>query len=80
MNIEDLIYAKERHMDMLMRTRLVELDISVRTLNKLDEAGIRTIGDLVNAGAEKVKNIPYIGTVAYIEISSQMKLIGIELK
>lgn len=66
-------------MDTLMRTKLVELDISVRTLNRLEACGIKTIGDLVNAGADKVKNIPYIGTVAYIEISSKMKLIGIEL-
>lgn len=49
------------HMERLLRTHLIEFDLSMRILCPLERAGIRTLGDLANSTREYVHGIYNIG-------------------
>ena len=50
-------------MERLYRTKLVEFDFPIRTLNFLERGGIITIGDLVSRSFSSLLEIPPIGVV-----------------
>ena len=49
------------HMERLMKTHLIEFDISMRILIPLEESGIRTLGDLVKQTRDSLMKIRMIG-------------------
>lgn len=49
------------HMERLMRVRLTEFDITLRTLILLERGGVKTLGDLCALSREELLKIPQIG-------------------
>lgn len=80
MTIEELIYAREHHIETLMRLRLTELDICLRTLLRLEDAGIRTLGDITMRTASELSECRGIGVAALAEIESALSGIGLALR
>jgi len=80
MTIEELIYAREHHIETLMRLRLTELDICLRTLLRLEDAGIRTLGELTVRTADELCGCRGIGVTALAEIESALSGIGLALR
>ena len=57
------------HMERLLQAKLVEFDLSLRLLIPLEDAGIRTLGDLVRQTRQGLRNLHQIGKtkVEYLE-------------
>ena len=49
------------HMERLMKTKLVEFDLSLRILIPLEDAGIKTLGDLTKRTRKDLLSINQIG-------------------
>lgn len=80
MTIEELIYAREHHIETLMRLRLTELDICLRTLLRLEDAGIKTLGDITMRTASDLCGCRGIGVAALAEIECALSAIGLALR
>ncbi len=58
--------------DAYLQTPIEELDLSVRTFNCLVRAGVRTVGDVVDMGKEKVMMIRNLGRRSYDELVNKL--------
>ncbi|MBD5204532.1 MAG: hypothetical protein HDS82_06685 [Bacteroidales bacterium] len=58
------------HMERLMKAPLVDFDISIRILIPLDEAGIRTLGDLTRQTKEGLRKINLLGKLSIDKLES----------
>lgn len=52
------------HMEALMKAHLIEFDISMRILCPLENAGIRTLGDLTRLSKKQLKKINRLGRLS----------------
>lgn len=52
------------HMEKLMKAHLIEFDISMRILCPLENAGIRTLGDLTRLSKKQLKKINRLGRLS----------------
>lgn len=52
------------HMECLLKAHLINFDIPVRILIKLEERGIRTLGDLIQQSRESLLKINNIGEIS----------------
>ncbi len=66
--------------DELLKTRIENLNLSVRTLNALSNANIRTIGGLVRKKESDILEIPGMGQKGLSEIKKVLQEQGISLK
>lgn len=57
----DMYEEPRLHMERLMKTRLVELDLSLRILIPLEDAGIKTLGDLTGQTRKDLLKICQLG-------------------
>lgn len=58
------------HMERLLNAHLVEFDLSLRILCPLENAGIKTIGQLLQLNRTSLFGIPNIGSAAIHTIES----------
>jgi len=61
-------------------TKIDDLDLSARSFNSLDRAGIKYLGELVLMDEEEVKNIKNLGKKSFEEISEKLVALGYPLK
>lgn len=59
---------------------LGDTSLSTRTLNHLERAGIRTVGELLQKRSEELLTIPNFAEAALAEVMTMLKQIGIEAK
>ena len=52
------------HMERLMRVRLFDFDLPIRILIPLDDAGIRTLGDLTKQTKKSLLKIKSLGRIS----------------
>jgi len=73
------VEPREKHGQALSKS-ITELDLSTRTQNVLQEAGIETISDLLERSEEEVSNIEGIGKKSFQDIKDQIDSFGFSLK
>lgn len=62
------------------KTRVDDLDLSVRIFNALSQAGIRTVGGLVKKKPEDLLGLEGIGEKAIVDIEAALERFGLKLK
>lgn len=67
------------HMERLMKARLVEFDLSMHILIPLDNAGIKTIGDLTSKTRMDLMNIRRLGVISVGRIEDFLSYHGLTL-
>lgn len=67
------------HMETLMKAHLVEFDLSLRILIPLENAGIRTLGDLSKHSKESLRKINQLGRLSVERLDALMKQLGLSL-
>lgn len=79
-NIDFDKYDEPRlHMERLMKAHLIEFDISLRILIPLENAGIRTLGDLIKRKKSDLQSIRMLGTAAISFIEKFVSRQGLTL-
>lgn len=68
------------HMERLLKTRLIEFDLSTRILFPLEDAGIHTLGDLTKHSVDSLLRIPMLGKGRVAQISSFLSYHNLSLK
>ena len=68
------------HMERLMKVKLVEFDLSLRILIPLEDAGIKTIGDLIKKTRKDLLNISQLGKTKVDKLESFLKYHMLSLK
>ncbi len=69
-------WAKVEKMDDRLALNLSDLDLPVRTINCLDDAGISTVGELLNCTADRLLGIKNIGLTTLESIYVALEKIG----
>ena len=69
-------WAKDQKADDRLDTSLAEIDLTVRTVNCLEEVGIFTVQDLLNCTPEQLLEIPNLGEVTLNTIYEALAKIG----
>jgi DNA-directed RNA polymerase subunit alpha len=64
----------------ILKTRIETLDLTVRTMNALTEANIRTVGGLVRKRKDDILALDGIGPKGVDEIVDILKALGVALK
>lgn len=59
------------HMERLLRAKLIEFDISIRILIHLEDAGIKTLGDLTRQTRKSLRRVNQLGKIS-IDILEQL--------
>lgn len=77
---EDEISEEITPDDELLKTRIENLNLSVRTLNSLSNANIRTVGGLVRKKESDILEIPGMGQKGLSEIKKVLQEYNISLK
>ena len=67
------------HMERLLKTNLVEFDLSLRLLIPLEGAGIKTLGDLVKQTRTSLRQIRNIGVAAVDKLATFLHKQGLSL-
>lgn len=67
------------HMERLLRAHLVEFDLSIRILCPLEDAGIRTLGDLVKQTKKGLRKIDQLGKISVDKLESFLAYHGLSL-
>ena len=68
-------WLKTQHADERLEMSLAEIDLAVRTLNGLEEAGIFTVGDVLECTPERVLEIPNFGEKTLATIYTALEAI-----
>lgn len=66
------------HMRQLLKTKLVDLDLSVRALNCLKAADVETIGDLVSFNKTDLLKFRNFGKKSLVELEDLVKSKGLQ--
>lgn len=78
---EEATPAQEEKVDMeFLKIRIDSLDLSARTLNALNNAGIRTLGGLVRKTADDLLDVEGLGEKGLQEIKRALSNFGVTLK
>ena len=67
------------HIERLMRVKLVEFDLSMHILIPLDNAGIKTLGDLISKTRMDLMNIRRLGVISVGRIEDFLSYHGLTL-
>lgn len=67
------------HMERLMKARLIEFDLSLRLLIPLEDAGIKTLGDLVKQTRQSLHAIHQIGSTKIEHLATFLHSQGLSL-
>ena len=67
------------HMERLLKTHLMEFDISLRILIPLESAGITRLGHLVKQTRESLSQINQLGRISIEKIESFLAYHGLSL-
>ena len=67
------------HLERLMKAHLVDFDLSLRILLRLEEAGIRTLGDLTIRTREQLLGINQLGVVSVQKLEDLLTYLGLSL-
>ena len=67
------------HMERLMKTHLIEFDLSLRILCALEKTGIRTLGDLVKHSAKGLRKINQLGRISIETLEKFLSYHGLSL-
>lgn len=67
------------HMECLLKAHLVEFDFSLKLLLPLEEAGIRTLGDLVKQSRKSLQKIPQVGRISIDHLEALLHRLGLSL-
>jgi DNA-directed RNA polymerase subunit alpha len=78
--VEDKMENKNEPDEEFLKTRIENLDLSVRTLNSLSNANIRTVGGLARKKESDILDIPGMGQKGLTEIKKILGDYGISLK
>lgn len=62
------------------KTNIADLKLSARTLNALEENGIKTVGGILKKSEESLSELKGMGDKALSEIKRKLKKLGLELK
>lgn len=78
---ENLDKYEERrlHMEQLYKSHLIEFDLSMRILIPLENAGIRTLGDLAKQSKASLRRINQLGRLSVEKLDMLMERLGLEL-
>lgn len=66
--------------DALLATKVDEMDLTVRSLNCLMRADIKTVGDLVSKTEEEIMKVRNLGRKSLDEIKDKLKAMGLSLR
>ena len=80
MNINELLYQNEMHMEQVLRARLDELGIAPNVLRILKGQGITTLKTLCAHSREELLNIRFLGTANVDAIERLLKTMDLSLK
>lgn len=73
-------YEEERlHMERLLKFHLVELNLPLRILIRLEKAGIRTIGDLTKCQAKQLCKINGVGQLSVEKLTQALESMDLSL-
>lgn len=67
------------HMERLLKARLIEFDLSLRLLIPLEDAGIKTLGDLVRQTRQSLQAIHQIGSTKIEHLATFLHGQGLSL-
>lgn len=67
------------HMERLMAAKLVEFDISIRILIPLEDAGIKTLGDLCATTEKDLRKIRLIGKTSVKKLKELLDRLDLSL-
>ena len=70
------VWAKVTETDNRLALSLSEIDLSVRTVNFLEEAGIFTVGDLLDCPADRLLKIKNVGLTTLESMYAALEKIG----
>lgn len=68
------------HMERLMRVRLTEFDFTLRILIILENANIKTLGDVCSLTKEQLLKVPQIGKLSADIIESELAKYDLRLR
>ena len=68
------------HMRQLLKTKLVDMDLSVRAFNCLKRAGINTVSELVQRNQEDMMKVRNLGKKSLEEVEQKLVALGLSLK
>ena len=71
---------KDKEREKLLNTRIVDCNLSVRTIHILKGAGVQTIGDILKYNRSELLCIKNLGKRARCEIEDFLFELGLELK
>lgn len=79
-NIKKSLVVSKRIGELLGCVPVDNLDLSARTSNCLEKAGIKTLGQLINKGSEDLFEIINFGKPCLKEINRKLAVYGLALK
>ena len=68
------------HMERLLCTRLIEFDLPPRSVFPLDDAGIRTLGDLIGHTREELLAVRGFGAIRLAPVEQLLDRLALSLK
>lgn len=77
---KDQEYPRKEDVSDILKTRTDSLDLSTRTLNALNAAGIRTLGGLTRKNREALLEVEGIGEKGISEIKKVLQKFGLNMK
>lgn len=72
--------GEENKGDDQLDMKIEELELTVRALNCLTQAGIQTVGDLTDKTEDEVMKTPHLGKKSLAEIKEKLENLGLSLK
>ena len=66
-------------MRQLLKTKLVDMDLSVRAFNCLKRAGINTVEDLINKSEDDMMKVRNLGRKSLEEVLAKLDSLGFSL-
>ena len=70
------LHLREKAIKKFSHIKIDDLNLSARSFNSLDRAGLKYLGELVLMSEVEVKNIKNLGTKSYNEIAEKLESLG----
>ncbi len=64
----------------LLETKIIDLNLSIRSFNCLKRAGVETLGDLIEKTPSDIQNMRFIAPKCVTEITNTVHSYGLKLK
>ena len=69
----------EKGKEKILEMPIEELDLSVRSFNRLKRAGINTVDDLINKSEEEMMKVRNLGKKSFDEVREKLQSLGFDL-